>query len=110
VTRQFILNILVRMQRELKAEINVDAFHYLGVWNDDESRVEMTLTSDLDQTIRLNELLFPVARGENIIVEYSYKYDDHSFTQLATRAGLVRKLHWTDPQGLFRVEYLEPAS
>jgi dimethylhistidine N-methyltransferase len=107
VTKRFILNILVRMQRELGAELDVDSFHYEGRWNSDVSRIELTVSSDRKQTIRIGRDEFALERHEPILVEYSYKYDNAGFAELARRAGLEQMHHWPDSNNWFSVRYLE---
>lgn len=108
VTRRFILNILARMQRELHADLNLETFRYRNYWNDEKSRMEMTLVSERDQIIRVNGEQFTVAAEEIITVEYSYKYDESRFSEMARDAGLMLQRRWTDRQDFFSVAYLEP--
>ena len=106
VTKRFVLNILARMQRELGAELDVDAFHYEGKWNDAASRIELAVYSDRKQVIRLGRHEFALERDERILVEYSYKYDEAGFAELARRAGLEQQQQWADSSGWFSVRYL----
>jgi L-histidine Nalpha-methyltransferase len=108
VTRRFILNILTRIQRELGAKLDVEGFHYEGRWNDEASRVEMSVLSKHPQTIQIQERSFHLAANERITVEYSYKYDDSRFGSMAHEAGLMLQRRWTDERELFNVAYLEP--
>jgi L-histidine Nalpha-methyltransferase len=108
VTRRFILNILARMQRELHADLDLKAFRYRNFWNDEKSRMEMTLVSESDQIIRVNGEQFAIAAEEIITVEYSYKYDESRFSEMAREAGLMLQRRWTDREDFFSVAYLEP--
>jgi L-histidine Nalpha-methyltransferase len=108
ITRRFILNILARMQRELRAELDLGAFQYRNHWNDEMSRMEMTVVSQREQTIRVGGRSFELEAGESITIEYSYKYDDVRFGEMAREAGLMLRRRWTDAADLFCVAYLEP--
>ena len=47
--------------------------------------------------------------GEQILTEYSYKYSLERFRQAAAAGGFAVEKVWTDPEGLFSVQYLTVA-
>jgi uncharacterized SAM-dependent methyltransferase len=51
VTAAFNRNLLVRINRELGADFDLDAFHHRAVWNAAESRVEMHLVAASRQQV-----------------------------------------------------------
>src|SRR5207237_9997844 len=53
VTAAFNRNLLVRANRELAADFDVDGFAHRAVWRADLSRVEMHLVSDKSQRVRV---------------------------------------------------------
>ncbi len=106
VTAQFNLNILRRLNREAKANFQLDAFAHRARWNEAASRVEMHLESLVPQVVRVAGREFAFERGETIWTESSHKYTLDRFAQAAS-AFHVRQV-WTDTQGLFSVQYLEP--
>ncbi len=74
VTAAFNRNILVRMNRELGADIAVDRFAHRAFYDARAGRIEMHLVSRGDQRIQLGAARVAVADGESIRTEYSYKY------------------------------------
>lgn len=49
----------------------------------------------------------PVAAGELISVEFSYKYRQEEVEQLAANAGLVRITAWSDAQQRYDLHLLQ---
>ena len=56
MTAAFNRNLLVRVNRELDADFDIDAFEHRAIWNAAESRVEMHLVSARSQRIRQSRL------------------------------------------------------
>ena len=110
VTAQFNRNLLVRMQRELEAELDPAGFEHRAVWNDTESRIEMHLISQGRQQIRVGGRTFQFEDGDPIVTEYSCKYSDDGIRDVAARAGLRVADGWTDDRHWFSVVYLTPDS
>ena len=106
VTGQFNKNLLVRINRELGANFQLDQFEHYAFYNPTEGRVEMHLISLKNQSIRIGEIEIAFALGESIWTESSYKYTLEEFSSFAAIAGLTVKHVWTDPQQLFSVQYL----
>lgn len=107
VTEAFNRNLLVRMQRELGADLDVDGFAHHAYYNEAAGRVEMHLVSRGRQRIGLNGQVFELADGESIHTESSYKYQPDEFAALAARGGFSRRALWTDPQQRFSVQLFE---
>lgn len=107
VTRDFNLNLLVRMNRELGTDFDVEAFEHRAIWNEAEGRVEMHLESRRDQSVQLGDETFRFAEGETIWTESSYKFTLNGFARLAAEAGFDVRSVWTDPARRFSVQYLE---
>lgn len=105
VTARFNLNLLARLNRELGADFDVDAFRHVAVWNDRESRIEMHLESRREQRVWLPQLDLTAhfRSGERIHTENSYKYTPEAVRNLLAAAGLSLVRTWTDPQGWFAV-------
>ena len=108
VTAAFNLNLLRRMNRELGADADPDAWAHEARWNPAEGRVEMHLRSLRDQTLRVGGRPFSFRAGETVHTENSYKYGPDGLAAVAGRAGLRRTGRWTDPQGWFAVELYTP--
>ncbi|MEX0899764.1 MAG: L-histidine N(alpha)-methyltransferase [Gammaproteobacteria bacterium] len=109
ITAEFNLNVLHRLNAELGADFDVEAFSHRAVWNDTASRIEMHLVSKHAQTVRLGRERITLTDGEYIHTESSYKYSLEGFAALAGRAGLSVVEVWTDPQTLFSVQLLQPS-
>jgi dimethylhistidine N-methyltransferase len=104
VTAKFNLNLLARINRELGADFNLDAFEHRACYNIDRSRIEMYLASTKSQRVRLCDTTIEFRAGETIHTENSYKYSIESFQALAHGSGWLPLAAWTD--GLFSVHAL----
>jgi dimethylhistidine N-methyltransferase len=109
VTAAFNRNLLVRIDRELGADFDPDAFAHRSLWNDEERRVEMHLVSRCTQTVRVCGERFRFEEGESIHTESSYKYGLDDFAELVRDAGLEVEQTWTDAAPLFSVHLLVAA-
>ena len=105
VTAAFNRNLLVRLNRELDAEFEPEAFAHCALWNEEESRIEMHLKSRGAQRVRVGALDLTVefAAGESIHTENSYKYRPGQAEALLTAAGFCAEATWTDARGWFAV-------
>ncbi len=106
LTAEFNLNLLVRANRELGANFNVNQFQHRALYTGEHDRIEMHLVSRVAQTVRVDGRDFHFRQGESICTEYSHKYDMERFRHLADRAGLAVTAFWTDSRKYFAVVYL----
>lgn len=106
VTAEFNRNLLVRTQRDLGAEIDLEAFTHEARWNEAHSRIEMHLVAHHPTIIVIDGHKFAFEAGESIHTENSHKYSVESFQALAARAGLRSDKVWFDPEGLFSMHWL----
>jgi dimethylhistidine N-methyltransferase len=109
VTAAFNLNLLKRINRELNSDFQLDGFQHHALYNPQESRIEMHLVSQKEQTVRLGDITINFTKDESIWTESSYKYNLEEFQQMAALAGLKVARVWTDPQQWFSVHYLVAA-
>ena len=109
VTAAFNLNLLRRMESELGADVDVDAFRHYAFYNRDRRRIEMHLASCAAQSIRVCGSTFGFRSGETIHTENSYKYTPDSFRALAATAGWRPAAIWTDAKDYFSVHALSAA-
>ena len=107
VTAQFNLNVLRRINSELGANFDLDAFAHRAVYNTEEGRVEMHLVSLKDQKVLLDGTSVAFEKGETVHTENSYKYSLEGFARLAAYAGFEIEEVWTDENEQFSVQYLE---
>ena len=98
VTAAFNRNLLVRVNRELGADFDVDAFAHRAIWNAADSRVEMHLVSDRQQTVSVPAagLQVTFTAGETIWTESSYKYKPEDVEAMLARAGFGEVEQWTE--------------
>jgi L-histidine Nalpha-methyltransferase len=108
VTAAFNRNILVRINRELGADFDLDQFAHRAFYNTAKERIEMHLVSCRDQVVRVGSVPFFFAAGESIHTENSHKYSLPALTDLAEASGLVVERVWTDERRYFSVVYLTP--
>jgi len=98
VTAAFNRNLLVRVNRELDADFDIDAFAHRAIWNAAESRVEMHLVSRRSQRVRIeaSRLDLRLEDGETIWTESSYKYRAEEIVAMLGRAGFRELDQWVD--------------
>lgn len=87
VTAAFNLNVLVRANRELQANFDLEAFEHLALWNEMDFRMEMHLRSSRDQTVVVGDRSFAFAAGETIHTESSRKFTRETIEVLAKASG-----------------------
>ncbi len=105
VTARFNLNLLRRANRELQANFDLEQWRHHAIYNSAAGRIEMYLISEIDQTVHIANHEFCFRSGEQIITEFSYKYNPEGFTALASAAGFEFARMWTDEARLFGVFY-----
>lgn len=105
VTAAFNRNVLVRMNRELGADFDLDAFRHHAFYNRERHRIEMHLVSTRDQVVRVGEASFAFRSGESIHTENSYKFHVPALADRMARRGWRLDAHWTDADRFFAVLY-----
>jgi len=105
VTAAFNLNLLVRINRELGGDFDLDQFRHEAFYDAGQGRIEMRLVSLARQIVRIGGASYAFAREEPITTEYSYKYDLGEFEKLAAQAGFALRRSWTDENRFFGVQY-----
>ncbi len=108
VTARFNKNVLARLNRELGADFDLQAFRHLVRWNRAASRVELYLQSTRDQQVRLRALnaVARFAAGERIHTESSYKFTRSGLRALFRGAGFRWERSWEDQHRWFAVHLL----
>jgi L-histidine N-alpha-methyltransferase len=96
VTAAFNRNLLVRVNRELDGDFDVNAFSHRAVWNAPASRVEMHLVSRARQRVQVHASGsdITVECGESIWTESSYKYRVEDLAPILTRVGFQPIAQW----------------
>ena len=101
VTAQFNLNLLDRINRELRADIPVDAFRHEARWADMLGRIEMHLVAQRDVAFTVAGERFSLSAGRSIHSENSHKYTPESAGVLLAAGGWTPLKQWTDPANDF---------
>jgi dimethylhistidine N-methyltransferase len=96
VTAKFNLNLLARINRELGANFDLEAFEHHAFYNSEQHRIEMHLASTRRQKVRVNGATIDFRAGETIHTENSYKYTVESFQAMARGSGWSPRAVWTD--------------
>ena len=98
VTAAFNRNLLVRANRELGADFDVDGFVHRALWNAEASRIEMHLVSARRQRVRVPasrlDLLF--LPGDSIWTESSYKYRVDGVRAMLAATGFEPIAEWAE--------------
>ncbi|HEX6983415.1 MAG TPA: L-histidine N(alpha)-methyltransferase [Balneolaceae bacterium] len=105
ITAAFNKNILLRLNREIGADFDVDSFRHRAFYNEGEGRIEMHLFSKKEQEVQIGDESFHFTEGESIHTENSYKYSLDDFKKLVSEWFSVGKV-WTDEKGWFSLQYL----
>lgn len=101
VTGAFNLNLLTRINRDLGADIPVDAFAHVARWNDALGRIEMHLRATRDMAFAVAGKRFAMNAGETIHTENSHKYSPRSATALLLAGGWTPLADWQDNAARF---------
>ena len=107
VTAQFNLNLLVRMNRELSADFDINTWQHVALYNEAQGRVEMHLRSLCPQVVTMADCEFYFEENEAIHTENSYKYTVDEFKALAKRAGFNSLNVWLDENKYFSLHLFE---
>jgi len=109
VTARFTLNIIQRINRELRGNLDITQFRHMALYNEDLGRIEIYLESLTDQTMEILGREFSLKKGERIHVENSHKYTLQQFRDMAHEAGWQTVQVWTDDKDYFSLHYLSSA-
>lgn len=109
VTAAFNRNLLVRINRELGGNFDVDRFAHRAMWSADHSRVEMHLVSQGRQKVSVTSanVDFVIEDGESIWTESSYKYTPDQIARALEQAGFKLVEQWVDETAGFALTLVE---
>lgn len=110
VTAEFNLNLIDRINSELRPEPPLDGFEHMAIYNEREGRIEMRLISQREQEVSVGGAKLHFEAGEAITTEYSYKYALPDFVELAARSDLSLKSSWLDEREYFAVLFFQPTT
>jgi L-histidine Nalpha-methyltransferase len=103
VTAEFNRNVLYVVNRELKADFDVESYEHVAIWDPDQEWIEMRLRSTRDQDVNVADLDLGVhfAAGEELRTEVSAKFRPARIRAELTTAGFTLDSSWTDPEARF---------
>lgn len=103
ITRDFNLNLLSRINKELGANIDINKFNHYATYNPKISAMESYIMCSNSQIIDIEALnkAFLLEPYEAIHVEYSHKYTMSQIENLATEAGFKIINSFTDSKNYF---------
>jgi dimethylhistidine N-methyltransferase len=103
VTRDFNLNLLRRINREFRADFDLNHFQHEPSYDPSSGEARSYLISTRVQTVRIPALqaAFQFDAWEPIHVEISRKYDLKTITRLAEQSGFRILKHFFDQQHFF---------
>ena len=101
VTAEFNLNLIRRINRELDADIPVDALRHEARWNDEFARIEMHLVATRDLQFTVSGKSFAMREGDSIHTENSHKFNRRTGNTLLLAGGWTPVQRWTDSEERF---------
>jgi len=103
VTARFNLNMLHRINNELRGDFDVHQFQYYSTYDPRSSAVESFLVSTKKQAVHIKScsMAFDVTQWEPIHTESSYKFDIEELPRLASRNGFHQLACFTDSRHYF---------
>ena len=103
ITSQFNLNILSRINSELRGNFNKHKFTHYVVYDESKQKIEMYLRSLIKQTVEIPnaDLTLEIDENELIHTENSYKYTIPQIEQMFTTSGFLIRDIWYDEKGYF---------
>jgi dimethylhistidine N-methyltransferase len=107
ITARFNLNLATRINRELDADIPLDAFRHEARWNDILSRIEMHWVALRDVEFTVSGRPFAFQAGASIHTENSHKYGRRGARVLLLAGGWTPLAEWSDPAGDFAIVLAE---
>lgn len=109
ITKQFNLNLLTRINNELDADFDIDAFQHQPEYTEKEGIARSFLVSTKDQNVAINSLnkTFTFTKDEKINTEISRKYNDDILNGILGESPLKIIGRLTDSKSFFADYILE---
>jgi len=108
ITAEFNLNLLHVLNRELHADFAIEAYRHEARYNTDFNQVEMYLTADAAQHVRLGALdrEIELTAGERILTEISRKFTRNSLQSLFAAVRFSEVRHYEPGNGYYSLVLL----
>jgi L-histidine Nalpha-methyltransferase len=103
VTAEFNRNVLCVLNRELHADLDVEAFAHVALWDPEREWIEMRLRArrPMAVTVRDLGLVVEFGAGEELRTEISAKFRTAGLAAELTGAGFAPVRTWVDPSERF---------
>ena len=103
ITAEFTRNVLHVLNREVRADFDVDAFDHLALWDPLRERMDLRLRVNGDHLVEVADagVRVDLHDGEEIRVEISTKFRVPAITAEVEAAGFRIRQLWTDARGDF---------
>lgn len=100
-TRQFNLNLLTRINSELKGNFNIKQFDHYVSYNPENGTCNSYLVSLLNQDVNIDNNLFHFRKDESIFMETSQKYSIEEIERTALESGFTPVTQFFDSNNYF---------
>ncbi len=102
-TRAFNLNHLVRINREMDADFDIESFKHVAQYNEQTGETKSFLISNKDQSVYIAALEKKIyfQKDEAIYMELSQKFDLETIHHLAQKYGFKVEKNFTDSRNYF---------
>lgn len=103
ITKAFNLNLLSRINQELKANFNLNYFDFYSHYNPETGAVKSYLVSLVEQDISIAKLAktYHFKQNELIYTELSKKYSINEIEEIASKTGFTCSKHFLDSKNFF---------
>lgn len=103
ITKAFNMNLLTRINRELRANFNLDQFDFYSHYNPESGAVKSYLVSLINQDVYVGKLnkTFNFKCNELIYSELSKKYGIDEIEEMAVNTGFFCNKHFLDSKNFF---------
>jgi uncharacterized SAM-dependent methyltransferase len=100
-TRQFNLNLLVRINNELGGNFRIENFYHYPTYDPSTGACKSYLISTKNQKVEIADKMFHFEEGEAIFMEIAQKYTVEQTDEIATKSGFKPKKHFFDSKKWF---------
>jgi len=101
VTKEFNLNLLTRINRELEGNFDESKFVHSPVYNEETGACESYLVSKEEQTVKIDGTEINFFKDEKIHLEISQKYSLSEIESLLKNSGFIPKAQFFDSNKWF---------
>ncbi|HEY0177231.1 MAG TPA: L-histidine N(alpha)-methyltransferase, partial [Pedobacter sp.] len=101
ITRQFNLNLLERINRELYADFKTEQFDHYESYDPETGACRSYLISLKDQEVTIGDTIISFAANEYIFTETSHKYTVEETDRMAIKSGFKPLAHLFDSKKWF---------